>query len=99
MARYVVELYQPSSAADGVRGAAERLAGSAAQLTRDGVPVRYLDTIFLPGDETCLHVLEAPHEAGVRAVAERAAIEVDRVVLAEQIEPRLDVHNHRRAVP
>jgi hypothetical protein len=33
-------------------------------------------------------LLDAPCEADVRAVAERAAIEVDRVVLAEQIDPR-----------
>jgi hypothetical protein len=88
MTRYLVELYQPRSGAGTLRVATERLAASAAELTGEGTPVRYLDTIFLPGDETCLHLLEAPCEADVRAVAERAAIEVDRVVLAEQLHPR-----------
>jgi hypothetical protein len=86
MARYVVELYRPSTGAETLRGTAARLADSAVELTGQGTPVRYLDTIFLPGDETCLHLLEAPCEADVRTVAERAAIEVDRVVLAEQID-------------
>ena len=88
MARYVVELYRPSTGAETLRGAADRLADSALALTGEGTPVRYLDTIFLPGDETCLHVFEAPCEADVRAVTERAAVEADRVVLAEQIDPR-----------
>ena len=71
-----------------MRVAADRLAATAAELTGEGTSVRYLDTIFLPRDETCLYLLEASCEADVRAVAERAAIEVDRVVLAEQIDPR-----------
>jgi hypothetical protein len=86
--RYLVELYRPSSDAETLRGVADRLSASAGQLTGEGTPVRYLDTIYLPGDETCLHLLDAPCEADVRAVVERAAIEVDRVVLAEQIDPR-----------
>ena len=49
--------------------------------------MRYLDTIFLPSDETCLHLFEAGREAEVLAVAERAGIDVDRVVPAEQIDP------------
>ena len=87
MARYVVELYRPSSAVEPLQGATERLAESARQLSREGTTVRYLDTIFLPTDETCLHLLEAVSEADVRAVAKRAGIDVDRVVPAEQIEP------------
>ena len=87
MARYVVELYRPSSGAESLRGGADRLAESARQLSREGNTVRYLDTIFLPTDETCLHLFEAVSEADVRAVATRTGIDVDRVVPAEQIEP------------
>lgn len=86
MTRYLLELYQPKSGAEALRVAIERLAASAVALTGEGIPVRYLDTIFLPRDETCLHLVEAPCEADVRTVVERAAIEVDRVVLAEQID-------------
>jgi hypothetical protein len=50
--------------------------------------VRYLNTLSLPRDETCLHLLEASCEADMRAVVEQAAIDVDRVVLEEQIDPR-----------
>jgi hypothetical protein len=88
MTCYLVELYQPDSGAETLRGATDRLAMSAVELTDEGIPVRYVDTIFLPRDETCLHLLEASCEADVRAVVERAAIDVDRVVPAEQIDPR-----------
>ena len=87
MARYVVELYRSCSGAEPLRGAADRLAASARLLNAEGTTVRYLETIFLPTDETCLHVLEAASEANVRAAAARAGIDVDRVVPAEQIEP------------
>jgi len=87
MARYVVELYQ-STSGEPLRGVADRLRTSAEELVDEGTPVRYVGSLFLPSDETCLHVLDAPSEADVRVVAGRAAIEVDRVVLAEQIDPR-----------
>jgi hypothetical protein len=87
MPNYVLELYGPGSDQRSVRSAADRLAVSARQLCEEGTPVRYLDTIFLPGDETGLHVFEAGSEADVRAAARRAGIEADRVVPAEQIEP------------
>jgi hypothetical protein len=86
MTRYVVELYRPNSSVEPLRGVADRLRSSAAELVGEGTAVRYVGSIFLPGDETCLHVLEAPCEADVRAVAELAAIDVDRVIPAEQID-------------
>ena len=88
MPNYVVERYRPSSDPDSLRAVADRLTAGAREASLDGASVRYVDTIFLPGDETCLHLFEADSEADVRAVARRAGIEVDRVVQAEQIEPR-----------
>ena len=67
---------------------ADRLTAGARHISPDGTPVRYVSTIFLPGDETCLHVFEADSEADVLAVTRQAGIEVDRIVPAEQIESR-----------
>ena len=69
MARYIVELLRPPSVSDSLQERAERLFASARQLSREGSPVSYLDTIFLPTNETCLHLFEAGSEAEVRAVA------------------------------
>jgi hypothetical protein len=88
MPNYVVERYRPSSDRDSLLAVADRLAAGARQASLGGVPVRYVDTIFLPSDETCLHVFEAGSEADVLAVTRQAGIEVDRVVPAEQIESR-----------
>ena len=88
MPSYVAELYRPNSDAESLRSSADRLAATARQLSEEGASVRYVDTIFLPSDETCLHLFEAGSEADVRALARRAGIDVDRVVPFEQIEPR-----------
>jgi hypothetical protein len=85
MPNYVVELYRSRSDSDSLRAAADRLAAGARNASRQG-SVRYLHTIFLPEDETCLHLFEADSEADVRAVARRAGLDVDRVVQAEQVE-------------
>ena len=87
MPNFVVERYRPSSDPDSLSVVADRLTAGARKVSVDGGSVRYVDTIFLPGDETCLHVFEADSEADVRAVARHAGIEVDRIVPAEQIEP------------
>ena len=93
MPNYVIELYGPSADAETLRAVADRLAAGARHLSGQGTLVRYIDTIFLPGDETCLHLFEAGSEADVRAVARRAGIDVDRVVPAEQIEPLAQPHH------
>lgn len=85
MPNYVLEPYGPGSDVPSVRRAVDRLAVGAQQLTRAGTPVLYLDTIFLPGDETCLHLFEATSEGDVRAAARRAGIDAGRVVRADRI--------------
>lgn len=88
MPSFVVERYRSSSDAESLRGAADRLAAGARAMSAEGTPVRYVDTIFLPSDETCLHLFEAGSEADVQAVALRAGIDIDRIHAAEQIGPR-----------
>ena len=85
MPNFVVERYRSSSDPDSLRAVAARLAAGARRMSPEGTPVRYVSTIFLPGDETCLHVFEADSEADVLAVTRRAGIEIDRIVPAEQV--------------
>jgi hypothetical protein len=88
MPNFVVERYRPRTDPDSLRALADRLTAGARQVSPDGRSVRYLDTIFLPGDETCLHLFAADSEADVRAATRQAGVEIDRIVPAEQIEPR-----------
>jgi hypothetical protein len=87
MPNFVVERYRSRSDPDSLRAVAERLAAGARRETPQGVSVRHVHTIFLPEDETCLHLFEADSEAEVRAVARRACIEIDRLVAVEHVEP------------
>jgi hypothetical protein len=86
MANYVLEVYGSNADLAAVRAAADRLAAGARQLSSEGIHVRYLDTIFLPSDETCFHLLEGGSAADVRAVARRAEIDADRLVRASQLD-------------
>lgn len=89
MTAYLVELYLSHADSAAVRFGAERARLAAEELTREGTPVRYLRSIFVPEDETCFHLCEAGSAEAVREVVRRAAIPFERV--AEAIaEPRDD---------
>ena len=86
MPNYLVERYRSRSDPDSLRAVADRLVAGARSAAPLGY-VRYVYTIFVPEDETCLHLFEADSEADVRAVARQAGLEVDRLLEAEQVEP------------
>jgi Nickel responsive protein SCO4226-like len=54
-------------------------------VVRQGVDVRYVRSILVPGDETCFHVFEAASAEAVDAVGRLAALPLVRVV--EVLEP------------
>jgi hypothetical protein len=68
---YLVEVYLPRSRAAEARVAASRVQAAADQLSREGVPVRYVRTTVLPDDETCFHLIEAPTSAAAEEVSRR----------------------------
>ena len=82
MASYLVELYQPRSHEHQLEQASARLRAAAAQLSREGTPVRYLRSLFLPEDETCFHFFEAVSAAAVGEASRRAELTYDRIVEA-----------------
>jgi hypothetical protein len=48
----------------------------------EGVEVRYIRSILVPGDETCFHVFEAGTAEAVATVGVRVAVPLIRVVEA-----------------
>lgn len=75
MPSYLVERYVASSRGADVEAA---IAGIAAS----GGRVRHLRATFVPEDETCFHMIEAPSLEVVREALKRAAITYERIVEA-----------------
>jgi uncharacterized protein DUF4242 len=82
MPRYLVELYLSRAGAGGRDEAAARARAAAAALTSEGVPVRYLRSIFVPDDETWFLLYDGPSKAAVEAAVTRADLPCERVLEA-----------------
>jgi hypothetical protein len=72
MPEYLVELY--CITADPDSAALARLG--------DRSTVRYLRSILIPGDETCLHLVEAASAEQVAEAFEQVGLQADRIVEA-----------------
>ena len=82
MPSYLVETYLSRGDAGG-RAARERRARSvAAELTGQGIRIRFDRTIHVPEDEICFFVFEAPSGRDAALVAQRAELGPLRVVEA-----------------
>ena len=77
MPRFLVESYVVASS-DAFDDACER-----ARRTADaGEGIGYLHTTFLPGDETVLHLFEAPSPEALSEAARGADLQFERIVEA-----------------
>ena len=76
METVLVETYAPRDSAVAVL--ADDAHAAAQQMARQGHAVRYVQTIFVPDDETCFHLFEAASAAAVaggkRATALRSGL-------------------------
>jgi hypothetical protein len=80
--QFLVEVFTPRSSAEGL-ATAERRAGSAARrLSGADVAVRYGRATYIPEDEICFFVFDAPSRGHAALVARRAGLEAIRVVEA-----------------
>ena len=74
-----MELYVSCTEPNGVERRVERAQQAAVELTAAGTPVRFVRSIFVPADETCLLLFEAASIDAVREAAQRAALPFDHV--------------------
>lgn len=49
------------------------------QMQREGIPVRFVRSIFVPEDEACFYLYEATSIDSARAAVQRAGLVVERV--------------------
>jgi hypothetical protein len=80
MQSFLVETYQPAAGSAEYRAVVLRLRAAARALTREGAPVTYRRSIFVPLDETCFHVLDATSREAVAEAARRAEMRAPRVM-------------------
>jgi hypothetical protein len=80
--RYLVESYLPVAGAEGQADVDASARAGAAELAREGAPLRYLNCIFVPEDEMCLLMYEAASPELVRDACHRAGIDCERVLEA-----------------
>ena len=78
MAKYLVELYSPAAGSGELPSAAAQARW--AETARAKNKVRYLRSIFVPGDELCFLLYEGPSAEAVAEAAQAAAITFDRIV-------------------
>lgn len=82
MPEFLIELYVSRSDGAAVERSARNARLAAEELTREGRPVRYVRSIFVPEDETCFLLYEARVAADVEEAARRASLPLERAAVA-----------------
>jgi len=84
---FLVEVYLSPTAVSPRRPSPEDLADAAELLSREGRPVRFVRSLFVPEEETCFYLFEAQTSDDVREVATRAGLAFDHVAEASSAWP------------
>jgi hypothetical protein len=79
MAEFLVEFYLSRTDAAALGCSVRRARLAAEEQTRQGMPVRYLRSMYLPDEETCFLLYEAESAEATRRAAALAAIGFERV--------------------
>lgn len=82
MPEFVAEQYFARTDTAGASRASRSARSAAEQLAREGTPVELVRSVFVPEDETCIHIYEADSLESVLLAADRAALEFERVAEA-----------------
>jgi Nickel responsive protein SCO4226-like len=79
MDSFLVELYVSRTDLAAFERDAESARRAAERLSRQGTPVRYLHSLFVPDDETCFHLYEAASAESVRKATDGAGLLFARI--------------------
>jgi hypothetical protein len=82
VSEFLVEAYLSESAAGVTAPSAEDVSRVADQLTREGIPVQLLRSVFVREDETCFYLFRAHSSDAVVEAAKRCGLLFERLVEA-----------------
>lgn len=82
MREFIGEQYLAAEDAEAAAHFADEARAAADQLRREGTPVHYVRSIFIPQDETCIHLFRAGSIDAVRAAVARSSLRLDRIAEA-----------------
>ncbi len=82
MPSYLVETYLARNQAGGRAARERRVRSAVKELTQERTPVRFERSIYVPEDEICFFVFDAPSSREAALVAQRAGLDPIRVVEA-----------------
>ncbi len=87
---YMVERDLPGITMEQLAAAQKKAIQMGKELTAQGREVRYIRSTFVPGENKCMCLFEAPNSEHVREANERAQIPFTRIVRAEDLTPETD---------
>ncbi|MBI2461291.1 MAG: DUF4242 domain-containing protein [Candidatus Rokubacteria bacterium] len=87
MAVYMVERDLKGISLDQLAAAQKRAIETGKDLTARGKPVRYIRSMFVPGEARCMCLFEAPGPEHVRELNETARLPFSRIVEALDLTP------------
>ena len=82
MKQFIVEVFTPRPSAGELATAARRARLAARSLSSTESDVRYVRATYVPQDEICFFVFDAPSDRLAALVAERAGLDPIRIVEA-----------------
>lgn len=85
---YMVERDLPGITMEQLADAQKKAIQMGKELSAEGRPVRYIRSTFVPGEDKCMCLFEAPNPEHVREANERGQIPFTRIVVAEDLTPR-----------
>ena len=85
---YMVERDLPGVKMEQLAAAQKRAIEAGKELTAQGKEVRYIRSTFVPGQNKCMCLFEAPNPENVREANERAQIPYTRIVEAMDLTPK-----------
>jgi len=87
MAVFLVERNLPGITMEQLAAAQKKAIQMGQEMTAQGIEVRYIRSTFVPGENKCMCLFEAPSADHVRQANERAEIPFTRIVRAEDLTP------------